>query len=907
MRVVKPGKLGVLTRCYEHERRYYMGVSVLAFIPIGLAAPAPILLSEVDMWKFAAKQLGGGSLDVGIPKRRGEFLVIGKAYAPGGAARPRFSASAQVGASKKTVEVFGDRSWRGSTMTSPAPITEMPLDWAHAFGGPEFPHNPLGKGHAEVEVGGAKVRPLPNLESPLQRIGSPRDRPEPVGFGPIDITWPQRAALAGTYDQDWLENLMPGFARDIDWGLHNIAARDQQVEGFWTGEEAYRFDNMHPARVVAGALPKVRARAFISRSHAPGEPRASFAAVKKAARQPPAAIDEVELALQTLWFFPEAERAVLVWQGQVHVAEEDGADVVHLLVAGEHEGRAKPLEHYVTTLAARLDPEWGTLAALMDGELLPEDLALLPDQPPDEDEQLSQVEGLTQQNLHRRMVAESQKARDIVASYGLDPDVHGPEIPPPQPPPPKLHELPDLIARIQADCKKKQAEYEATYATKLAEAERDADAANIPGFDGKSLRAEIDAKQVGPPTFTAAAMHASLVAIAVDCRRRDTIVDEIEDMIVDKALYAQWQETEHNMRESYRLVAHVQHPAPAMAPEWREPTRERLRLALEQKEDLSTLNFTGADLAGMDLRGADLTGGLFESANLTGADLRGCKLTRVVLAHADLTDARLDGACLQRVNLGKARLTRTVLADADLRDAILTEARLDGADLQRACATGATWMGAHLCSVDARGLVGEKLNFLEMTIVSADFSGARLTGSSFIKLRLRGARFARAALQSCTFLECDAEGVEFAGANLEQSRFVGGCALDRAELAGATLKRANLRGTSLAAANLREALLDGADLSECDLAGARLYQASAREARFEVADLRGAELLAANLMGASLARAALYGADLRGANLHGADMARVRTDDRLRLDQALMTKVRVHPKHVEQPREERRR
>lgn len=907
MKVIKPGKLGVLTRCYERERQFHMGISVLAFVPLGFDELGPVLLSEIDMWKFSAKALAGGALDVAIPKARSEFLVVGKAYAPGGAPRPMFSARAQVGAVKKHADIFGDRNWRDLGTTKPLPITEMPLDWAHAYGGPDFARNPLGKGHAELKTPAGPVWPLPNIESTQQRLGSPRERPEPVGFGPVDITWPQRSALAGTYDQDWIENLFPGFARDIDWGLHNVAQRDQQRVGAWVGGEPYRFENMHPSRVVAGVLPRIRARAFLSRSHVGGQPRPSFAAVQKAARQPPARLEEVELALQTLWFFPDAERAVLIWHGSTRVAEEDGADVVQLLVAGEHDGRSKPIERYAAALATRLDPEWGVLAAMADHELLPEDLATLPEQAPDEDQQLSAVEGLTQQNLQRRMVAESQKARDIVASYGLDPDVHGPSIPPPRPPPPKLHELPELIAKIQADAKVQRAECEAKYAVKLAEAERDADEAGLPGFDGKALRAEIDAKQVGPPTFSAAAMLAQLVAIAMDCRAKDTIVDEIEDMIVDKALYAQWVAAEHNMREGYRTIAHYQHPAPAMAPELGEPTRERVRRAIADGEDFSTLNFTGADLRGLDLRGADLTGALLESADLGGADLRGCKLGRAVLAHADLTGTRLDDATLTRANLGKADLKNTVLTGADLRDALLTEARFDGADLQRACVTGSTWMGAKLERLDARGMIGEKLNFLELKIVRADFGGARLTGSNFLKADLRGASFAGATLESCTFLECEASGVEFAGANLNNARFVGGCTLDGAQLAGATLKSAYLRGTSLQAANLRRAVLDAADLSECNLEKARLYLALARDARFEVADLRGAELLSANLMGASLARATLYGADLRGANLHGADMARVRTDASVRMDDALMTKVRVHPRHIESAPKERRR
>ena len=58
-----------------------------------------------------------------------------------------------------------------------------------------------------------------------------------------------------------------------------------------------------------------------------------------------------------------------------------------------------------------------------------------------------------------------------------------------------------------------------------------------------------------------------------------------------------------------------------------------------------------------------------------------------------------------------------------------------------------------------------------------------------------------------------------------------------------------------------------------------------------------ASLVAANLMQASSLAATIRGADLRGTNLYGADMARVRTDDRVRLDQANLARVRVLPRH----------
>ena len=898
MKVIKPGKIAVLTRNFEHGRRFYFGVSALSFIPM---VPGEIMLPEVEMWKFVGKRLGAdGALDVAIPKSRGEFLVNGTAYAPGGIPHPAFPTRAQVGELQKDLYVFGDRYWRGSSATDPQPITEMPLDWAHAYGGPDYARNPRGKGDAEITLEDVQIRPLPNIEAPRALIDTPRQRPEPAGYGPLDISWPQRSALAGTHDQEWLDNAFPGFARDVNWDIHNLAQRDQQREGFWSGGEAYRFDNMHPSKpTLVGHLPRFRARAFINRSHAVGQPRPSFAAAKQAAKRPPIVLEEIPLELQTLWFFPDAERAVLIWQGSTVVAEEDGADIIQLLLAAEHHDRPKPVTHYQQVIVDRLDEKYGVLAALREHELLPEDLAPAPDQQPDEDQELCLTEGFGQQNLHRRMVAETEKARAVVASYGLDPDVHGPPAPKPLAPPPQLQDLPEIIAKVEADAARQRAEIEAKQAIKVGEAEREADEAGVEGFDGEVLREEINATQVGPPTFSAAAQLASLVKIAMECRQQDMIIDEIEDMIADAALYAQWQEGEHNMREAYRVMAHYQNPAPAMLASLVAPTRERVRLALAEGEDFSTLNFTGADLTGMDLRGANMSGALLESANLTNTDLRGANLDRAVLAHALLRDTRLDDAQLVAANLGKAKLERTVLAGANLRKATLTEAHFDGADLQRACINEATLLGARFTGVDARGLCGEQLNLLDLVLERVDLSGATLSRSSFLNGDLRGGCFDGAALESCTFLSCRAEGASFIGANLTNARFVDGCSFDGAVLSSATLTRANLRGTSLVGADLRKAVLDDADLCECDLSEAKLYQAVARGARFEVSDLRNAELMSANLMGASFARASIYGADFRGANLHGADMARVRTDANVRLDQALLTKVRIHPRHVD--------
>ncbi len=64
----------------------------------------------------------------------------------------------------------------------------------------------------------------------------------------------------------WLDTMFPGLAADADWGIFNLASRDQQRQGWWAPDEAYRFDNMHPSQpVIEGRLPGYVARAFINR------------------------------------------------------------------------------------------------------------------------------------------------------------------------------------------------------------------------------------------------------------------------------------------------------------------------------------------------------------------------------------------------------------------------------------------------------------------------------------------------------------------------------------------------------------------------------------------------------------------------------------------------------------------
>ncbi len=879
MKVLKPSKLSVLTRCFEHRRRFYLGVSVLGFIPLEGEAR---LLPEAAMWTFAGERLGAeGALDVGIPKARGEYIVHGSAYAPGGVALTELAVGVRVGPLQKQLRVSGDRFWIGRRRASdPQPFVEMPLSWDRAYGGPEFPRNPLGRGRVEVELFGQRAVPLANVEDPRAPVEAAGQVVEPAGLRPIDISWPQRSQLAGTYDQRWLEELFPGFAADVDWAVHNIASRDQQREGWWQGGDAYELINLHPSKPrIAGVLPRWHARSFITRVAGSGEARRER-------------FEEITLALQTLWLFPDAERAVLIFQGSIEIARDDASDVIHLLIGADDLDRPRPASHYAEVLAARLDEDQGVFASLDDRPLVPEGQAEAVE--PSVAEAMQAREGLLEANLHKWRMKEFEQARAFVAAQGLDPDIHGPKLPPPPQPPPKPEQIPQLIEDARAQAKAMQAEQ----AARQAEVEAELDAMNIDGFDAKTLREE-QATPTGPPNFSAKAQRHALELIALECRGQGWINDEIEGMLADEELYASWVEAEQKLRATYLISAHLQPPAPAMAAEDLDDARVCLRKYVEAGRSISELNLTGGDFRNMDLRGADLSDAWLESACFDGADLRGAKLDKTVLAHASLRGAKLDGASANEANLGKAQLGDASARELDLRAAILTGAQLERTVLAGSTLTEANFNEARFVEVDASGVVAEGFVLSDAQLRGGSLAGARFERVLFVKVDLRGADLSGIRINRGAFVNCPASAAKFDDAQLASVAFVEACPLDGASFLRASMPRCNFRGQKLDGADFSHAILDASDFSLASLVAAKFYRAVAREARFERARLDDASLLAANLMSASFMHATITGVDFRGANLYAADMARVRSDERVRLDDALLTKVRVNPRYHE--------
>jgi hypothetical protein len=185
-------------------------------------------------------------------KPRCEILLNGSAYAPGGKPAQRVQVGIKVGNWQKVFMVVGERVWRGGPVPragTPEPFEVMPISYDRAFGGVDNFHpdpaqhraymaNPVGCGyHRLLEPYLVDNTPLPNTEEVGAPITTPNGNYRPMAFGPIGRNFAARYPLAGTYDQDWQENVFPFLPSDFNPAYYQTAPEDQQLDSLSGGEQ----------------------------------------------------------------------------------------------------------------------------------------------------------------------------------------------------------------------------------------------------------------------------------------------------------------------------------------------------------------------------------------------------------------------------------------------------------------------------------------------------------------------------------------------------------------------------------------------------------------------------------------------------------------------------------------------
>lgn len=881
MKVSKPMKVATLFRTFEQARRPELHIAAI----LGFSLDAPrSLLDEMSFWGAVTPELGGSLLDEALSKPRAEVLVAGRCFAPGGRPTPASFVRAKIGEVDKRLSVIGDREWQRGVPTAPVPFVEMPVDWAHAFGGPEYELNPYGIGASPIERDGAKVHPLPNIEPHGGLLRSQGDRPAPAGLMPMDVGFGQRRKAAGTYGRDYVEKWAPGLPPDHDPQFFCLAPPDQRVGRSWALDEAFLVENMSAASPrIEGRLPNLLTRAFVHQHLADG-PR----------------FHEVELSCETIWLFPSSGVGAVIFRGRLPVRDDDAHDVTHLLLACEEPGDRRSLEHYRAARELRLDKDKGALAELGDGDLMPaRSSGVVPSISLGDMGKWMKIEGLATEKSERGAARARRKAREQLLEMGADPSVLAGLDDPAPIQVPDVEDLDAVAAFLMAQREAAGPTDPDAIARRIAE---DTEKAAAPhGKSAAELVGEAEPPEGGPPKFRTDEALRSMRESAVAARAQGAPALEVEAKLADGSLETELRALEARHGEAYRAFAHVSPEARPMPEATSQLARAFVQAARDGGESLAERDFTGADLRGLSLAGMDLRRALLECADLREADLSDAILEGAVLARADLRGANLRGAKLGAANLGRANLEKLSLEDADLSRAILAGARVVGASFARSDFTGADVTEVDWRGVDLRGANFEQTTFLKANLSGTNLAGARLAQTTFIECTLDATDFSDADLHKATFVMSKGKGARFTRARATESVFAHQDELPEADFTEALLEPCCLRTTNFAGSRFDRATMRMADLSECDLSRCTFDGAALTGALFIRANLDGASLRTANLLEANFTKSTVKGADFTGAQLVRADFTRSSGDTRTRFTDAVVTWA----KFDQEPRERR--
>jgi uncharacterized protein YjbI with pentapeptide repeats len=792
------------------------------------------------------------------------IIVLGHVYSPGG--RPVQAMSARLAVMRrgapildKALHVYGDR--RASAPHSAQPFVRMPLAYERAFGGRSFPENPIGVG-ADEGLGGV----LPNLlHTQNPRIAA--------SFGPLPANMPARSRFAAGFDLKSLREPIPQIPDRLDFRFFHPAPADQQISGYFEGDEWIVLDGMHPSfpRLMT-RLPGLRAEA---RHHRTGD------------RTP----TPIELAADTVAVDTDAFTLSVLWRGSFVVAT--AADLAHVSVTA---GAALPGVAIQWPALDEAPPRSDSRPSYTpapkardDGEVT---MAVRPGQ---------------QANAHTLPFRAGAAAAPSAIKAS------------PFPPVPALSDASGKRATLQRE--EAPAGSPLPFRPKGASSES-ADAPDHPPHPAATL----DVPPPAPPRFVepplqkqkqkpppAASTEPPLPApppmvglirgggpalgfpppAPAFAAAPSPPAPSPPTPSPPAPVRATPDEDDFDLDDKNKLISINPPPPPAFVgggaskesaeePRPPSPGRDRALEAIAEKTSLA-----GADLAGADLSDLDLRENSLEGATLTGAKLLRCKLARSRLAKANLRGADLSGADLAGADL----------AGADLSNAELAGAKLDGATLENAFLTGARGEGATFIDAKAAGLSLAKGYFK-----NADFRGLQAKGADLSGAVLTEANLAHAVLTQAKLTDVSAFRTIFQGARLEKATAINahlaeavldaivapssvwdgakldgasiqGADLTKASFVGAKLDGAKLNGSKLKGALLREASLSKAILIEADLGGARLARATSEGAVFDRAVLDGADLRLAKLSGATFTEASLRG--VKGDNL---DATRSRFD-----------------------------
>lgn len=847
MKIVKPETLALMCRTLRIERADRLSIGALACFALRAHAPdgPGDLAPEATLWQIAQQWLGAHApLDEGWPKPAGEFLVYGDACAPAGR--------------------------------------------EHAGGAPFA---------VRARIGAACKARLVDARDPADRVLA--------DFRALPPSHPQRVRDLGPFDARWLAERWPHLPSGTRAEHFHTAPRDQRIAGFWRGDEDIELVNLHAQHpIVAGALPRVRARCFVERS-AGGATR----------------VDACPMRAETVWLFPGAACGIVLYRGLATIDDEDGDDVLRV-IAGWEDAAAPPLpaDAYLGRPASggagsrpTPAPDAAPVASVVPAALTAEE-AHADEHAPGGSASASQAHSPAAPEfpeaphapdlsaLEREAAALAGQTDALLAGLGItEADIA--RLLPARDAPAELNldQLATLAAELDAQTAQWQAQQaaaavergDAASATPAAPATPDAEAAHEASLADllrqadAQMRALVEQHGLSRARMEAAAR--TLPELASLAGSLDAL-DALDAPLDVDALTAGLAAAGGDAAAEPDTPAEPSPPAPAneFAAAAPAPASSTAAPPVDDappgpltREQVIERHARGLGFAGLDLSGLDLS-----SAALERADFRRARLERTRFAGCRLAGASFERALLSHADFSNADLRDAVFAGASApgaswRGAVLERARLEHGDFSGGDFAQASLADSHcahaqfdasaMTALVAARIDGTHASFAGCTLDAADFTSARLPRANFQHATLADAALACAHCDGAEWYGAQAPRVRLRAASLRGSRADASTSFRQADLSSAALDDANWDGVDLRGTNLHEATLDGASLARANASGAQLTRARARRADLTQADLTHADARCSNLHGASLRRARLGGTQLQSSNLYGAD------------------------------------
>ncbi|MFL2934311.1 MAG: DUF2169 domain-containing protein [Thalassobaculaceae bacterium] len=897
MRTIKAPRFSIFHKPHIHAGNVDLIVTMFSFLPFN--KPFEPML-ENEAWPEIAALLGDIPLDTFDLKARGEWLAWGDACAPEGTQVQELDVSISCGENKKLLSVIGDREWiaqrwRSISMTEPRMFDRISIKSENAFGGNDFKDNPSGKGYWPKKLKPEKY-PLPNILFPESSIEAPGDTTLPGYFSPRDIMLPERQKYAGTYDKEWAETIFPGLPDDFDLNFYQVAQTDQQLDGFFDGQETFEIENMHPTRQRQTiALPGIRARAFVTINRTNEEQ--SF--------------EDITMHTDTVWLFPEIEVAVVINRGTLPAESMDLAEIESLMGAFEwSHDKPRPLDYYricrddrsaFETMAEafgrpeELYPEkWVEPEDEIFGLIKPRDPTLTSDGTPRMDALWAKQKGIIDEGLAAQGLGSYDEFVAANKSVTDDPEIKAITN--------ELDDLKNMKPKTAQELQQMSKKVDKLRGLVEQTVKKQTNAAEIHfrkeceffGFDYDQLRS-VAATTPKDPSEVKGFVTAELNRIVNDTKTPEAIRAAAKEAIPSLAqvdIEKKLEKAAEMDTKAKSLFGHILPKAPSLNPALNVDLKDSISKSIEEDKSMQGRDFAGADLSDLKFEGANFKNVDFNGAILRGTIFRNCNLENACFAHADLTGAKFLYCSADSTNFGLSVLDEAHLFFCKLGSSNFSKAIGKNTKFSYSLMRLASFSEANLVKPEFIKADLMQARFMDSELESAWFNEAYLESALFMNTNVKTSVFSKANGANIVFIGGDFSGSDFSDVVFKQCTTVNDVILDRCKFQNASIKETNFRGSSFVEADFSDAILTKSDFSETNLQEANFSRAFARESRFHRAQILHVNFSGADLMDGNFLLARMEDCEVSEANFFSADFMKAELENN-NFDRANVQRTRI--------------